>query len=636
MVLAFAACSAVLAAHAESYLPFFADDGFISLRYADRLLHGQGLTWSDGGRVEGFSNLLWTLGCSVLGAMRVNLVLAARMLGVGSALAALAALARSVRPDLSPIRASLTFAAGALALVSAGPFAVWTIGGLEQPLVAALLLWGVVETARLPSTAPRAWRSLLPAGVPFGLLAWTRPDGALFGVVIAITLGLLDATATQSDRRARLQAAARAGRLLAFPLAFVVAQLAFRLAYYGEWLPNPAFAKLAFTAERAREGWVYVLTSVSVHINTVLLASAAVVPAVQDRAARRRIALACAPLAAWLLYVVVIGGDIFPARRHFVPVLALLALLIIEAVGWAGRRSLPWRGTAAAGVAVAVVFGALRQTADPQLQRAERERWEWLGEPVGTLLGRHFGQDQALLATDSAGTLPYFSRLPSIDLLGLNDKTMAHHPPAGYGRGALGHELGDGVYVMSRAPDLVVFGLPTGEEHALYRSGIQMQRDPSFYQHYSLLTWEADGETTVRSRIWVRRDGRIGIRAADDMVQIPGYFVASQPNVVAREDSEGRLGAVVTPYGAGAVRTGPLRAGEWVVRAEFTGSAPRLTVSMAERELAFGTGQVRFSLDQPQTDGVTIRVGAVGASVVHVRELRLERSAQPAGTGTTP
>lgn len=56
-----AIASVALAAHAWRYLPIFDDDAFISLRYADRLLNGHGLTWTDGQRVEGYSNILWIL-----------------------------------------------------------------------------------------------------------------------------------------------------------------------------------------------------------------------------------------------------------------------------------------------------------------------------------------------------------------------------------------------------------------------------------------------------------------------------------------------------------------------------------------------------------------------------------------------
>ena len=61
--------------------PFFSDDSFISLRYAERLLEGQGLTWTDGERVEGYSNLLWVLLVALFGACGVELVTAARALG---------------------------------------------------------------------------------------------------------------------------------------------------------------------------------------------------------------------------------------------------------------------------------------------------------------------------------------------------------------------------------------------------------------------------------------------------------------------------------------------------------------------------------------------------------------------------
>ena len=51
--------------HISIYYPFICDDTFISARYADRLVHGQGLTWNNGEWVEGYTNLLWVAGCGV-------------------------------------------------------------------------------------------------------------------------------------------------------------------------------------------------------------------------------------------------------------------------------------------------------------------------------------------------------------------------------------------------------------------------------------------------------------------------------------------------------------------------------------------------------------------------------------------
>ena len=51
----------VLLLHAFHYMPYMSDDSLIVARYAERLIEGRGLTWTDGERVEGYSNLLWVL-----------------------------------------------------------------------------------------------------------------------------------------------------------------------------------------------------------------------------------------------------------------------------------------------------------------------------------------------------------------------------------------------------------------------------------------------------------------------------------------------------------------------------------------------------------------------------------------------
>ncbi|MFN9706963.1 MAG: hypothetical protein ACK595_19380, partial [Planctomycetota bacterium] len=90
---------------------FVSDDAFISLRYAERLLAGDGLTWTDGERVEGYSNLLWVLAVAALHGvlhdglgLGVDLVAAARLLGYGCGAAALGALACAGAPRELPAR----------------------------------------------------------------------------------------------------------------------------------------------------------------------------------------------------------------------------------------------------------------------------------------------------------------------------------------------------------------------------------------------------------------------------------------------------------------------------------------------------------------------------------------------------
>lgn len=79
-------------------MPFFEDDAFISLRYSWRLLHGHGLTWTDGAPVEGYSNLLWVLLVAAGGLFSRDLVWVSRVMGVSLTVIAILAVVYAYRP----------------------------------------------------------------------------------------------------------------------------------------------------------------------------------------------------------------------------------------------------------------------------------------------------------------------------------------------------------------------------------------------------------------------------------------------------------------------------------------------------------------------------------------------------------
>jgi hypothetical protein len=89
---------------------------------------------------------------------------------------------------------------------------------------------------------------------------------------------------------------------------------------------------------------------------------------------------------------------------------------------------LPWRG------------------AELEGERTHEDRFIRLGRFLGA---RHPG---AVLAADAAGKLPFFSDLPTIDMYGLTDPTIARGPGA---FAAPGHSKSDPAYVLGRRPDLI-------------------------------------------------------------------------------------------------------------------------------------------------------------------------------------
>jgi arabinofuranosyltransferase len=585
----------ILVALATSYLPFISDDALISLRYAQRFLEGQGLTWTAGEAVEGYSNLLWILLSAALGWIGVDLIDAVRLLGYIGSLATLLALHRAVqRPGPWEWLPGM---AASQALALCGPIAVWTVGGLEQPLVAALLAWAITTGMPLleDDPPPRAW--LLP-GTLLALLCWTRPDAPLFA---AAMFGGLIVARGRDSKTLKLSLS-----LIALPLLAYLAQLGGRLAYYGEWVPNSALAKVAFTGTRLTQGLAYVGEGL---LWSLPLGFAAVVLAFwpsTDAMHTRRVRFVAAPLLIWTAYVVVIGGDSFPGRRHLVPTLVLLAFLLAEGL----RQRIRSSDSKPVRIGAAVVIGLLAlgfaHIGDPQNQRARLERWEWDGEVAGKLLRNAFPAD-TLIAVDAAGTLPYFSGLPSVDMLGINDRYLASHRPENFGTGDLGHELGDGEYVLERAPDLIMFCGPAGGAQPCFLSGRELVEAPLFRKRYRLVTFAADDPRLFVFQPWVRAEGgRVGITRANDRVEVPAYLMMATGQTVARldepsstleDDAPGRLVVDVSPNAPAGIAGLMLTPGAWNLTVEPP-SAVRLSVgrSGTVQRLGRGPGKVFFRL----------------------------------------
>lgn len=616
--LVFLCVAVALVAHARDYLPFFADDGFISLRYAERLLEGRGLTWNDGERVEGYSNLSWVLGCALLGMLGLDLVEGARLLGQVSGVAAVAALVVCHRPRTGALREALPSLASGLMVALSGSFAVWAVGGLEQPLFAACLAWGTCLVTIGVGSPARGSRLWILSSLPFALLCWTRPDGPL--LVVLVGLGLI--LAMKRDR----ETLRRAGLLLTIPAVFVVAQLAFRLLYYSAWIPNSGTAKLAFTAERVFQGLRYITEAAVPFRALIILAATSLLPLLFDSAARRRIVVFIPAALGWTLYVVVIGGDIFPARRHLVPLVVLAGFAAAEGLRWLIQRGPRVRWWTYVGVVAALAMHGAAQLSDTENRRARDERWEWDGRVMGELFRRQFGEAGALVAVDSAGSLPYYSKLPTIDMLGINDAVIARSRPGDFGRGALGHELGDGGYVLSREPDLVVFGLPAGERNALYRSGQEMQHAAAFARGYSMVTFEAPGPEALSSQVWVRNESaRLGFVRMPERIVVPGLFLA-RGAAPAREDGEGRLGVTCGHDAPAAGRIRLVPPGTWRLSASWAGMEPESSLRVGRQQTLEGSLPIEFAVCEEASD-VDLGLRPRGAGISHVVEVVLDRVA---------
>ena len=430
---------ALYGAHAFRFSTFLADDALISLQYTKRLLAGAGLTWCDGNLVEGYSNLLWVLLCAVPGLLHVDLIFGARVLGflgMGAVVLALMSVADDhKRPAWFP--ASIFFALS-------GPVAVWTFGGLEGPLYAGLLAWILVLSFRIIDAAEPARSWIHGCSFLLGLLALTRPDGPLFTVGLVAALLLV--------RGIRKPTILLAARLVSLPFVMVAGQLVFRLAYYGQWVPNTALVKIGFSWHRLAEGAAYLGSGVWALLELSLLAVALMILALTDGKRRGRAVILLSFALLWCAYIVFVGGDIFEAFRHLIPLIVVLVFGLL--VGLQSLSSRLHHRAAHVAVLVGVVLMASsfgwRQFNHPEIVRAADNRHVWYGQGIATTLKQAFGDDDPLLAVSAAGCFPYWTGFRCLDMLGLNDRHIARARPEDFGTGPLAPELGDADYLLDR------------------------------------------------------------------------------------------------------------------------------------------------------------------------------------------
>jgi hypothetical protein len=511
----------VAAAALVVFRAFTVDDAFIAYRHALNLARGAGAVMNAGERVEGVSNLPWTM--LLGGAAAAGVAPHA----AGPWLSALAALAAVVATAWCGAAAGVPAGVAALASAAFLPLAIWGASGMETASQAALVA-AALAVCGAPARRPHV------AAILFAAVATLRPEGVLFGVASALVV------ARSAPRRAAWIAGAT---LVAWG-----GLAAFRLAFYGDWLPNPARAKIPSAAALV-PGALYVAKLVV----SYPLAFAAL--GVGGLAPTRR-ALGLAVLAAQLAFTAAAGGDHFAGHRFLVSVWSVLAValaaagapaawrrwthpLFVAAIAVAGaalvagpdrfvplasplaeaaRLQLPvsahgerlaaeirhagvvlvavaaylaWARSAARGPAparfapalVLVAAVAVPQAWDPQLRACRRaDGASRYGRVVGTVLRAQVPRG-TLVATNAAGALPYFSDLPVVDMLGLTDRRIAR--ARADNAGWIGHERGDGVYVLDRRPGIVILGGAEGSATPwAFPGDRQIAADPRFARDY--------------------------------------------------------------------------------------------------------------------------------------------------------
>jgi len=400
---------------------YVGDDAMISMRYAWNLAHGKGLVWNEGERVEGITNTLWTLCLSPFcGTMdKHEVVYAGVITGLVFLLITAFIFSRIARLIVGNERGAVLVAVLAMiAPLAYYPLYRWTVRGLELGLVTMLLSFGVWR-----AFAARG-RVAVAGAIALGLAYWTRPDALIPAAAILVYRGY-----GAFQRKRWRPVLVEAGIVAALVLALTV----FRVAYYGDALPNTYVLKMKGMSLWQRvtlNGIGYCLEDMVQLIPFLLIGVIAVLMAPTPE--RWLLLLLPGMMSAYAVYV---GGD-FPMHRFAAPFIPFLLLILFSDCAALGRRLAELRGahplvTARAGaltvcLAVAVLMGVncrylLKIAVPPQIQMHDSlSRVFFLRKAL---------KPEASVGVFTAGLVPFYTDNYAIDFLGKSDRRIAAMAP---------------------------------------------------------------------------------------------------------------------------------------------------------------------------------------------------------------
>ncbi len=402
---------------------FIQDDAFISFRYAENLVRGEGLVFNPGERVAGFTNLLWTILIAFgirVGFDPIGFSWALGLLSFGASLIGCFRLGQRLFSDDG--RALM----GMVVVGTNFSFLSYATGGLETQLQAALFIWGTEVFFAISNEGRESPESLLGLSAILAAAFLTRPDSGLWGALIwgHVALRLL-----REGRFARL------GWFSALFFGTVAGWMAGMQWFYGDPLPNTFYTKVG-TNPSLVVGFHFVYAFfLSYLLFFHFFMALSVAPwerYTRDWSGPRSILLQFILL--WVAFVVKVGGD-FMEFRFMVPVWPFMALLfcsvIFDHVSDEKLRraflTLFFIGSIHHAVAwgLTITNYGIQGTAElHEYVSSSGEDWSGIGKFLGSAFG---GEPGFRISTTPAGAIPFYSKLETIDMLGLNDRWVARN-----------------------------------------------------------------------------------------------------------------------------------------------------------------------------------------------------------------
>ncbi|MBT4484220.1 MAG: hypothetical protein HOC71_11160 [Candidatus Latescibacteria bacterium] len=402
------------------------DDQMISMTYAKNFANGNGLVWNKTGeKVEGYSNPLWVMYMSLFHFLPVSQSHICLYIQISGLLLLLAnlfvvrKLAQLVSYNSGPVSISSVFLTAFYY-----PLNYWSLHGFEVSTLTLLITLSVLMFIK----AKKSHSITLKSFTLLGLGTLLRLDAAIPYIMTLLYLYV----STKKNRVKYLC-------YYSIPLLFFLAgQTLFRYFYYGEVLPNPYYLKMTgYPLILRLSRGLYVFLNFVKESNSILLLLPLIVLLKKNNKHSKLLLLI---LAGQISYSIYVGGDAWEwyeiCNRFIVIVIPLFFIVFslsvheistfIKQVISTGSKPININKYYISFLILSLFSFNSMVLAEWFLLKPPFEKIEQTAQLELGLYIEKITSPEARIAVVWAGTMPYFVGRNYIDILGKNDKIIAH------------------------------------------------------------------------------------------------------------------------------------------------------------------------------------------------------------------
>lgn len=447
---------------------FTIDDAYISFRYSENWINGDGLTWNAGDDpVEGYSNFLWVVLAGIILKLGVSIEFGIKLAGIILALLNLILIYKIAKE----ITKSDLWSSIVILFTAATPaFGFWAVGALENHLFMFFLYLGIYLLFNELKHNSYPYSAAAFAGA-----AMTRHEGAVLFVATLIFLALrqfdlskFSLSCKKEDLTYWFKSALTFG--IIYTPYFI-----WRVQYYGYFFPNTYYAKAipgAGINEITNFLWFFWPFLVM-----ALFALIKFKDGLQINLKREYVYFWMITLLSLFLLINrdPIMGNYHRFYIHFIPLVYILCVPLWKSITHA-KHSAIW-----------IILLLILIPMEPHKLSDNYTTYDIYSqglEDVHVMLGKWINQrtpEDITLAITDAGAVPFYAKRRTIDLWGLNDENIAHN----------GFDLG---YFWSQNPDVIVLFSTSPQQFLTnYQFERQIFLDPYFRENFEQVrtdTWD--------------------------------------------------------------------------------------------------------------------------------------------------